>query len=99
MMRHVRTVKDKDKKNNKKFMSFCIVDDKLLEKYKNIWTKIEDLQKIKLNSSLVYDDRYIKTNIRTYGNKICANFYGLNLPEDGIKYESFTIPSIDYLLV
>ena len=42
---------------------------KLLEKNKTIWTKIEDLKNIKLNALLVYDDRFIKTEIRTYGSK------------------------------
>ena len=40
-----------------KLMSFGIGDEKLLEKYKAFWTKIEDLS--------VYDDRYMKTKIRT----------------------------------
>ena len=38
-------------------MSFHIDDEKLLEKYKATWTKIEDLKDIQLNSSPVYDDR------------------------------------------
>ena len=41
-------------------MYFCIDDEKLLEKYKAIWTKIEDFKNIKLNALPVYDDRYIK---------------------------------------
>ena len=50
-------VKDGDKDN----------DIKLVEKYKTIWTKIEDLENIELNAFSVYDDRYIKTKVRTYG--------------------------------
>ena len=38
-------------------MSFGIDDEKLLEKCKAIWTKIEDLKNIKLNASPVYDDK------------------------------------------
>ena len=38
---------------NNKLMSFRIDDEKLLEKYKAIWTKIEDLKKrIKCFTSL-----------------------------------------------
>ena len=37
-------VKDGDKDKNHKMMSFHRDDDKLLEKYKTIWTKIEDLK-------------------------------------------------------
>ena len=36
-------VKDGDKSKCNKLMSFHIDDEKLLEKYKAIWTKIEDL--------------------------------------------------------
>ena len=35
---YVKTSKEK----NNKFLSFRIDDDKLLEKYKTIWTNIED---------------------------------------------------------
>ena len=47
----------------------------------------------------VYDDRHIKTKIKTYGDKVYTNFCGLNVPEDDMKYESFTVISIDSLLV
>ena len=30
----------------------------------------------------VYDDRYIKTKIRTYGNKVYTNFCSLCVPEN-----------------
>ena len=36
--------KDEDKSKNDKLMSFRIDDKKLLEKYKTIWTKTEDLK-------------------------------------------------------
>ena len=39
---------DKDKKN--RLMSFRIDNEKLLEKYKSIWTNIEGLKNIELNA-------------------------------------------------
>ena len=52
MSEYVKTFKDvdEDKDNNKnnKFISLGINDDKLLENYKTIWTKIEDLQNTEL---------------------------------------------------
>ena len=65
---------------------------------KAIWTKIEGLKNIELNALQVYDDRYIKTKIRTYRDKVYTNFRGLNVPEDDIKCESFTVIPIDSLL-
>ena len=50
-------------------MSFRIDDEKLLEKYKTIWNKTEDLKNIELNILPVYDNRYTKTKIRAYGYK------------------------------
>ena len=46
MSGYVKTfkVKDGDKDKNNKLMSFRIDDEKLLGKYKAIWTKIEDLK-------------------------------------------------------
>ena len=38
-------------------MSFHIADEKLLEKKKAIWTKIEDLNYIELNILPVYGDK------------------------------------------
>ena len=52
-------VKERDKDKNNKLMSFCINDQKLLEKYKAIWTEIKNLRNIELNALPVYDDRYI----------------------------------------
>ena len=80
-------------------MSFRINDEKLLEKYRAICAKIEDLKNIKLNALPVYDDRYIKTKIRTYGDKVYTNVRGLSVLEDDIECEPFTVISIDSLLV
>ena len=44
-------------------------------------------------------DIYIYKKIRAQGNKVETNFHGLNVPEDDIKCESFTVISIDSLLV
>ena len=64
MSGYVRTFKVENKIN--KLMSFHIDDEKLLEKYKAIWAKIDEhLNKIKLNALLVYNDRYTKSKIRT----------------------------------
>ena len=54
-------------------MYLHIDDDKLLEKYKILWTKIEDLKSAEVDALPVYDDRYIRTKIRTYGDKIYPN--------------------------
>ena len=62
MSRFVKTfkVKEGEKDETDKLMSFHKEDEKILEKYTAIWAKIEDLKNIELNTLPVYDDRYIK---------------------------------------
>ena len=54
---------------------------------------------IELNAFPIYDDRYIKAKMRTYGDKVYSNFCALIVPEDGVEYESFTIISNGHLLI
>ena len=75
-------VKGGDKDKNNKSMSFHIDDEKQFEKYKAIWTKSEDIKNIELNVLPVYDDRCIKTKVRTYNDKVYIILCGKNKPED-----------------
>ena len=73
-----------------------------MEKHKGISTKIENLKNTELHALPVYDDRNIKTKIRTYFNKFCTTVCELNVSEDNIQsiiYKSFTVSSIDILLL
>ena len=76
-------------------MSSRIDDEKLLQKYEDIWTKLKN---IKLNVLTVYDDRYMKTKIRTYQDKVYINFCDFNM-QDEIDLGSFTVTPIDSSLV
>ena len=78
-------------------MYLRIYDNKLLEIYKTIWTKIEDLKNCMLYQFFIH--LYIKSKIRGYGGKFYTNFRNLNLPELGEECGSFTAISIDSLLV
>ena len=93
------TIKEGGKDKNKKLMLFRIDVEKLLEKYKTIWSKIENLKIVILNALQVYNDRYIKTKIKTYGDKVYNNFRVSNAPKDDIECKFFKVISIDSLLV
>ena len=101
MGRYVKTfrVKEGHKDKSNKLMSLCVDDEKLLEKYKAIWTKIEDFENIELNPLPVSNDRYIKTKIRTYGDKVYTKFRFLNVQEDDIEWKTFIVIFIDFFLV
>ena len=97
---YVKTFKFEDKIN--KLMAYCTDHEKLLYKaikYKATWTKMKNLKNIELNALPIHGQRHIKTKTRKYGGKVYTNFRGLNVPEDDIKCGSFTIISIDSLLV
>ena len=47
----------------------------------------------------MYDDRYIKTKITTFGDKFYTNIRDLDVPEGDVECESFTVISIYSLLV
>ena len=79
---------------NNKLMSLLRNDDKLLQQHKTIWTNIEDLENIEWNALPVYNNKYIKTKQRKYGDSVCTNFRGLNMLEDGLEFKYFTTISI-----
>ena len=56
---------------------FLIDNERLLEKYKIIWVKIEDLKNIDLKALSLYDNRYVKTKIRTHGDKVYTTVRGI----------------------
>ena len=99
MLKDKDIFKDKDGGKKNKLVSFYLDDKNLLEKYKAIWTKIKNLKNTEINALPAYDDRYIKTEIRTYNDKFYTNFRSLNVPEDDIEYESYTVISINSLLL
>ena len=59
MSGYVKDFKVKDGNKDNKLISFPIYDEKLLERYRAIWTNIEELKNINLNTLPVYDNRYM----------------------------------------
>ena len=57
-------------------MSFLIKNDKVGEKYKQIWYVIKNKLKIKFHSEHVYENKSLKTKVREYDGVIKTNFLG-----------------------
>ena len=53
-----------------KYISFLIKDDKLLEKYNEIWEKVKNSLKKEFDSEPVYNEKYLKAKIKSYNGKI-----------------------------
>ena len=67
--------------NGGKNLSFTIKDDMYLNKYNEIWDKIKDKLNIKFHSIPVYDEQYIKANIREFNGAIKTNILGDETPK------------------
>ena len=55
-------------------MSFTIKDYDVLDKYNEIWDKIEETLSIKFYTTPVYDEKYKKTKVREFSGVIKTNF-------------------------
>ena len=69
--------------DSNKTMSFKVSDNKLLKKYNKTWEKISNLMHIEFDSETVYGDgdKYIKTEIKTYEDRVNTNFQGKKVPK------------------
>ena len=56
-------------------MALMVKDKQLLEHYKKIWGKIENLIGVDFESKATYIDKYINTKIKTYKDRITTKFY------------------------
>ena len=72
-----------------KTMSFKVSDNKLLKKYNKIWERIGNLLAIEFYSEPVYGDvnKYIKTKIKMYGDRVNTNFQGKKVPKGNASYK------------
>ena len=82
-------------------MSFKVNDNKLLKKYKKIWEKAGNLLNIELivNAFMYGDvDKYIKTKIKTYGEKVNTNFQGQKVPKENASYKCISLIMLDSVI-
>ena len=54
-------------------MCFFIEDEKLLRAYNKVWDKIDNIIQKGFNSQPVFNEKYLKTKIKSYNDKINAN--------------------------
>ena len=59
---------------NNKYINLLVNDKEILKKYLEIWDKIKGLIKKEFNSEPVYNDKYIKTKIKIYNNRVYTIF-------------------------
>ena len=86
-------------KNGGKNMSFVIKDDDdVLDKYNEIWEKIEETLIIKFHSMPVYGEKYIKAKVREFDGVIKTNFLGNEVPKENAHWTCMACISIDSVM-
>ena len=55
-------------------MSFKIEDDYIFLKYNVIWNKTKKVLNIKFHSQPIYDEKYIKTKVKTFNEVVTTVF-------------------------
>ena len=75
-----------------KYISFLIKDDKLLEKYNEIWEKVKNSLKKEFDSEPVYNGKY-KT--KSYDGKTNTNFHNNKIPKEDSQYLYLSVIMID----
>ena len=74
-------------------MSLRINDEQLFKKYNKIWKKVERLMRIDFESKPIYgyDDKYMKTKIKTYADFIITNFHNKKMPKEKVPSKCLSI--------
>ena len=78
-------------------MSFKVSDNKLLKKYSKIWERVGNLLNTEFDSKPVYGDvdKYIKTKIKMYGDRLNTNFQGKKVPKENASYKCMSLIMLD----
>ena len=72
-----------------KTMSFKVTNKMLLKRYTKIWEKVSNLMDKKFDSEPFYgdNDKYIKTKIKIYRDKVNTNFQSKGVPKENSSYK------------
>ena len=83
-----------------KTMSFMVSDNKLLKNYNKIWEKINNLMNIEFDSEPVYGngDKYIKTKIKIYEDRVDTNVQGKKVPKENVSYKCLSLIMLDSVI-
>ena len=84
--------------NGGKNMSFKIEDDEVYIKCNQIWNKNKELLGVKFYSEPIYEDKYIKTKVKTFSSVINTLFSGDEIPKERVQYACISCVSIDSVL-
>ena len=79
-------------------MSFKIEDESWYLKNTDIWNKIRNMLNVMFHSQPIYDDKYIKTKVKTFNSMTNTLFSGDKIPKERTDYVCFAAICIDSVL-
>ena len=79
-------------------MLFKIEDDSVYVKYNQLWYKIKELLGIKFYTEPMYEDKYIKTKVKTFSSVINTLFTENEIPKERVEYACIACISVDSVL-
>ena len=79
-------------------MSFVVKNDNVLDEYNEILDKIKEKLNIKFHRTPVYDEKYIKDEVRAFDSVIKANFLGDKIPKENKHYTCIDCVTIDSVM-
>ena len=86
--------------DSNKTMSFKVSDNNLLKKYNKILEKVGNLLSIEFDSEPVYGDvdKYIKTKIKMYGDRVNTNIQGKKVSQENASYKCISLIMLDSVI-
>ena len=86
--------------DNNKTMSIKVTVNHSLEKYTKIRRRVSNLISIEFDSEVVYGDldKYIKTKIKMYENKVNRSFQGKEVLKKNALYDCLSLITLDSVI-
>ena len=81
-----------------KKMSFLIKDDKVWEKYKQIWKVIKNKLVNKFHSEPIYEQKCLKAKVREFDSNIKTNFLDNGVPKENMHCTCIACTTIDSVM-
>ena len=100
MTGYIKKVKDKNTKTTAT-TSLRVKNKQLLKNYNKRWEKVEKLTGISFDSKTFYgndDNKYIKTKIKIFADRVITNFYNEKVPKEKVPYKCLSIIILDSVI-
>ena len=82
-----------------KYLNLLVNHKEILEKYNKIWNKTKSLFKKEYNSEPVYNNKFIKTKVKIYNDRVYTNFQYNKITKDNEYCKFLSVILLHSILV